>query len=111
MKLKTKLIVTGLILIAGLHTEELFSQSVDYKNKVEFSQEGATGDLNSITLGDNFETETPSHQESEEIIDNEANFADLEAILDMKRLRFRNVRKTTDKCYRDSEEVCKVSHK
>ena len=106
MKLTIKFLsIASFILILSLNSNQIYAQSIDYNNGVEFS-DNESYDLNSIQLEDSKPTRKVIVKKvTEEKV--EITESDLAKLLERKNnLRYRNVRRTDDKCYRDSEEVC-----
>lgn len=100
MKLRATLFITSLILSFSL--QSISAQSIDYRNKVEFSDNEINDDLNSINVISNINRPVVKKVEEKA----ETSITDLAAILDNKRLYYRNIRRPVEKCYRDTEESC-----
>lgn len=100
MKFKAKIFITSLIVCFSFST--ISAQSIDYNNQVEYSENEFEDDLNSIKVVKKSETRIVKKQ----VVTEEAALIDLAAALENKRLYYRNVRKPSEKCYRESEESC-----
>lgn len=105
MNFNIKLIITSLILVASFNLQTVSAQSIDVNNRVEFSQGEVEDDFNSISVTDESKSERTITKKVVEDIDN-TSLTDLAKILENKNLRYRNVRKPAEKCYRDTEESC-----
>jgi len=108
MKFKTKLFIASLILTIGFNSQGVFAQSIDYNNQIEFSDNEIVDDFNSINVISKSKTETPAAviEKAEVVEEEETSLSDLANILENKRLRYRNVRKPAEKCFREAEESC-----
>ena len=90
-----------------INCQTLSAQSIDFNNRVEFSDGEIEDDFNSINVIGETKTERTITKEVEVIEETEdTSLTDLAKILESKSLRYRNVRKPAEKCYRDTEETC-----
>ena len=103
MKLTTKLFtITSFIMMMSFNTQQLFAQSVDYKHKIEFSEEEDTEkDFNAIKVYQDVELE-------KRVVEEKTTEASaLDKLLEKNRLRYRNRRtESNNKCFKDIEEHC-----
>jgi len=108
MKLKTKLLaISSFVIMMSLNTQQIVAQSVDYKNKLEFSDDLVTDDLNAIKLVSSSRVVS----KHETVVKKTTKSTKLDELLEKNKLRFRNKRRTNigsenDKCYKESDVHC-----
>lgn len=95
---KSSIIIVVFLLIVGI--QHSAAQQLDIQNKVEYSQESAIDDLNSITLP------TKASKKVQKTINQKTvSVKELERMVSVRRSsRYRKVRKADEKCFKETVE-------
>lgn len=98
-------LLTVSLFLSTLFTYNLIAQNITTKNNIEFEKTNIDNDLNSIKIPIKSKIKVRKKRLNKSNI---KTVEDLEQIIERrKRLRYRN-RRTVEKCFAHTEEVCKT---
>ena len=104
-KIKNILIPLAVVLVLGI--QQLKAQKVTKSNGIEYIEDNSTDDLSTIKVPEKKTVKSKKITKNKKLNKNIRTIADLQRIVqNKKRLRFRNKRRTENKCYSHTDETC-----